>query len=100
LAASDELQRAGLTVGRIVAAEDHPGARAPSFLVTLELGRSGGRRRASVPAGGYDRDELVGRQVVCAIDGDEAIVVGAHSHAGGFVLVAPEREVEEGSIVA
>jgi tRNA-binding EMAP/Myf-like protein len=100
LAASEELQRAGLTVARIVAADDHPGARAPSFLVTLDLGRSGGRRVAAVPAGGYDRGALVGRQVVCAVEGDEAVVVGAHSHAGGFVLVGPDREVEEGSLVA
>jgi hypothetical protein len=79
--------------------DDHPGARAPSYLVTLDLGRSGGRRTAAVPAGGYAREELLGRQVLCSLEGDEAVVVGAHSHASGFVLVSPERDVEEGSIV-
>jgi hypothetical protein len=43
--------------------------------------------------------ELVGRQVVCVLDPDELLVLGARSHAHGFVLLAPDREVEDGSIV-
>jgi tRNA-binding protein len=88
-----------LVVGRVLEADDHPGARAPSYLLTVDLGGRG-QRQATVPAAGYDRDELVGRQVVCALDGDDALVLGAHSHAQGVVLLRPDREVEEGSTVA
>jgi tRNA-binding protein len=100
LAASDDLQRLGLTVGRVVAAEGHPGARAPSFRLTLDLG-PGGRRLATVPAGSYAGDELLGRQVVCLLlDADEALVLGAHSHAHGLVLLRPDTDVEDGTAVA
>ncbi len=99
MSAAEELQRLGLVMARIVAVENHPGARAPSYRLTLELGRRD-RRQATLPAGSWDPDELVGRQVLCAPEGEEALVVTAHSHAAGLVLVVPDRELEDGSAVA
>ncbi len=96
---SGELQRLGLVVARVVAVDDHPGARAPSYRLTLELGPRD-RRQATLPAGSWDREDLLGRQVLCAPEGDEALIVTAHSHAAGLVLVVPDREVEDGSAVA
>jgi tRNA-binding EMAP/Myf-like protein len=86
-------------VGTVVSADDHPGARAPSYLLRIDVG--GGREvEASVERGSYARDELAGRQVVVALEGDEATVVGAHSHAAGRVLLRPDREVEPGTVVS
>jgi tRNA-binding EMAP/Myf-like protein len=88
-----------LVVGTIAEARDHPGARAPSYLLTIDLGGRG-RREAGLPSAGHEREDLVGRQVICALEGDEMRVLGAHSHAQGLVLLGPEREVEDGSVVA
>jgi hypothetical protein len=99
VALADDLQRLGVVVGRVVAVTPHPGARAPAFLFTVDLGTQG-RHECSVPRGDYDADELRGAQVVCARDGDEYAVLAAHSHALGTVLLRPDREVEDGSIVA
>jgi tRNA-binding EMAP/Myf-like protein len=87
-----------LVVGRVVGAEPHPGARAPSYLLLLDLGGRG-EREASVEAGGHEADELVGSQVVCALRGDDVIVLAARSHAHGSVLLRPERDVEDGTVV-
>lgn len=95
---SDQLQELGLTVGRIVAVTAHPGARAPSYLLTVDLGAQG-RHESSIPSAGYEPNELEGLQVVCASRGDELLVLAAHSHASGVVIVRPDRDVEEGSIV-
>ena len=95
---SVQLQELGLTVGRIVAVTPHVGARAPSYLLTVELGAQG-RHECSIPSAGYEPHELEGTQVVCAARGDELLVLAAHSHASGVVLVRPDRDVEEGSIV-
>ena len=38
---SSEVQHLGLTVGRIVTATEHAGARAPSYLLTIDLGPQG-----------------------------------------------------------
>ena len=87
-----------LLIGRIVEVAEHPGARAPSFLVTVDVGGHG-REELVLPTGDYDRDELEGAQVLCRRDGDELRVVGAHSHAKGLVLLRPDRDVEDGTLV-
>ena len=88
-----------LVVGRIVSISQHPGARAPSYLLTVDLGGQG-RRETTLPAAGYAPDELDGRQVVCSLDADGVTVLAAHARERGLVLVAPEREVEDGTPVA
>lgn len=55
-----------LIVGRVLSVDDHPGARAPSFLLRVDLGGRG-EREAQMEPGGYAKDELVGsRPVVVA----------------------------------
>jgi tRNA-binding EMAP/Myf-like protein len=88
-----------LVVGTIVGVEEHPGARAPSLLLTLDLGPHG-TVEAVLPSGSYDREELVGTQLVCRRDPDGAVIAGAHSHGAGLVLLRPEREVEPGTVIA
>jgi tRNA-binding protein len=96
---AQELQRLELVVGRIVAAEPHPGSRAPSLLLTVDLGGRG-RRQASLLSGSYEAADLEGRQILCAPGGDDAVVLAAHSHAAGLVLLVPDREVEDGTVVS
>jgi tRNA-binding EMAP/Myf-like protein len=88
-----------LVVGRILSAEDHVGGRGPSYIVRIDLGPRG-QQEAVLANVAESKDELTGRQVVCTLDEDGAAVLGAHSHASGVVLVAPDREVEDGSPVA
>jgi tRNA-binding EMAP/Myf-like protein len=88
---------AELIVGRVLDAGNHPGARAPSFLLRVDLGGRG-VRDAQMEPGEYAKDEVVGRLVVVSL-ADEAIVLGARSHAG-FRLVVPDGDVEPGTLVA
>ena len=97
--AGNRLQELGVSIGRIVAVVEHPGGRAPAFLVTVDLGAQG-RHECSVPHSTYEARDLEGTQVVCARDGDDIVVLAARSHAGGVVLLRPDREVEDGTIVA
>jgi tRNA-binding EMAP/Myf-like protein len=95
---NEEIQQLDLVVATVVEATEHPGSRAASYLLTLDLGAKG-ERQASILRGGYEPEDLVGRQVVCAVRGDEAFVLAARSHAGGSILLHPEREVDPGTIV-
>ena len=88
-----------LLVGRVVAVEEHAGARAPSYLLRLALGPRG-EVETSVERGSYEREDLVGAQVVVVLGGDEALVLAARSHAAGLVLLRPDREVEDGTLVS
>jgi tRNA-binding EMAP/Myf-like protein len=87
-----------LIVGRVLSVADHPGARAPSLLVRVDLGGRG-ERDAQMEPGGYTRDGLVGTLVVVSL-GDEPILLAARSHAHGSVLLRPDGDVEPGTIVA
>ena len=88
-----------LLVGRIVAVAPHPGARAPSYLVTVDLGGEG-RREGTLPAGDHAPEDLRGRQVVCALEPDGVALLTAHARERGLVLVVPERDVDDGTPVA
>jgi tRNA-binding EMAP/Myf-like protein len=90
---------ADLVVGRVLAVQDHPGARAPSFLLRVDAGPRG-EVEASLELGSYDASDLEGTQVVVDLGADEALVVTAHSHASGLILLRPDREVEPGSVVS
>jgi tRNA-binding protein len=87
-----------LVVGTIVGVDEHPGARAPSLLLTVDLGPHG-TVEAVLPTGSYDAAELTGTQIVCRREADGALVIGAQSHGAGLVLLRPEREVEPGTLV-
>jgi tRNA-binding EMAP/Myf-like protein len=86
-----------LIVGRVLAVDDHPGSRAPSYLLRVDLGGRG-ERDAQMEPGDYAKDDLVGSLVILSID-DEAIVLAARSHAGPK-LVRPDGDVEPGTVVA
>jgi tRNA-binding EMAP/Myf-like protein len=89
---------ADLIVGRVVAVDDHPGSRAPSFLIRVDLGGRG-TREAQMEPGTYTKDELVGTLVVVSLE-DEPLVLMARSHAQGPVLIRPGEDVEPGTLVA
>jgi tRNA-binding EMAP/Myf-like protein len=86
-------------VGTVVGVDEHPGARAPSLLLTVDLGPYG-TVEAVLSTGLYEPAELERMQIVCRREPDGAVVVGAHSHAAGLVLLRPEREVEPGTLVS
>ena len=88
---------AELIVGRVVSVGDHPGSRAPSYLLQVDLGGRG-LRQAQMEPGDYAKDELVGSLVILSLD-DEPIVLAARSHAGPR-LVRPDGAVEPGTLVA
>jgi tRNA-binding EMAP/Myf-like protein len=89
---------ADLVVGRVLAVQEHPGARAPSFLLRVDAGPRG-EVEASLERGSYGAADLEGAQIVVDLAADEALVVAAHSHGAGLILVRPDREVEPGTVV-
>ncbi len=88
-----------LVIGTIVGVDEHPGARAPSLLLTVDLGTYG-THEIVIPAGTIERDDLKGAQVACRRVEDGARIIGAHSHAAGFVPVRPWDDVEPGTLLS
>ncbi len=99
MSVEDDLQRLELVVARVRDVTRHAGARGPSVRLVLDCGPRGDREAmlAEPPA---DAASLVGRQLVCVLGVDDALVLTAHSHARGLVLIGPDREVEDGTTIA
>src|SRR5436309_13359918 len=60
----EDFQRIEMRVGRIVAAEDFPEARNPSYKLRVDFGSHGVRRSSAAVQPWYHRDDLLGRPVV------------------------------------
>ena len=88
-----------LLVGTVLRVDEHPGARAPSLLLAVDLGPRG-THEVVLSTRSYDAAELVGAQIACRLEDDGAVVAAAHSHGKGFVLLRPDREVEPGTVVS
>ncbi len=101
-------QALDLRVGRIVAAEPLAGARKPAYKLSVDLGPLGLKASSAQLTDLYRPEDLVGRQVICAVNlgvrriagfASELLVLGLNDEAGRVVLLAPEREVPLGGRV-
>lgn len=97
-----------LRVGRILRAEPNERARKPSFKLWIDFGPLGEKTSSAQLRALYRPEELVGRQVVAAVNlgtrniagfRSEVLVLGLPSEAGDVVLLAVEREVPLGGRV-
>jgi hypothetical protein len=88
-----------LVIGTIVAVDEHPGARAPSLLLKVDLGTYG-IHEVVFPAGTIEVADLNGAQIACRRVDDGATILGAHSHGTGFVPIRPWDDVEPGTLLS
>jgi tRNA-binding protein len=97
-----------LRVGRIVRAEPNERAHKPAYKLWIDFGPLGEKRSSAQLRALYRAEELVGRQVIAAMNlgtrniagfQSEVLVLGLPSEAGEVVLLAVEREVPLGGRV-
>jgi tRNA-binding protein len=96
-----------MRVGTVLTAEPFPEARKPSIKLTIDFGAELGVRRSSAQLTlRYRPEELVGRQVVAAVNlGDrriagfvsQVLVLGAMPSPTDVVLLKPDHPVENGT---
>src|SRR5712691_10007984 len=94
-------------VGTVLTAETFPEARRPSLKLTIDFGPELGVKQSSAqPTVHYKPEQLVGRQVVAAINlgtrriatfDSEVLVLGAMPEATEVVLLAPDQRVANGT---
>ncbi|HET8569237.1 MAG TPA: tRNA-binding protein [Candidatus Limnocylindria bacterium] len=108
MATTEDLARVEMRVGRVVAADDFPEARNPSYRLTIDLGPHGVRRSSAAIARSYRKDELVGRLVVCVTNlpprrvatfDSEVLTLGAVEEDGRVRLLRPDPDAALGSRV-
>lgn len=102
----EQFERVEMRVGTIVAADDFPRARKPSYRLTIDFGPYGMRRSSAAVRPFYERQELIGRQVVCVCNFpskqiadfvSEVLTLGVVEHGGRIVLLRPDKPAEPGA---
>ncbi|MDQ3958202.1 MAG: tRNA-binding protein [Actinomycetota bacterium] len=98
-----------MRAGRVVAVEDFPEARQPSWKVSVDFGPAVGVLRTSAKIKNYTAEELQGRMVVGAINlgsrriagfKSEFLILGALDPDGTVRLLALEDAVRPGAPIA
>jgi tRNA-binding protein len=105
----DDFQKIEMRVGRVVAVDDFPEARNPSWKLTIDFGPHGVRRSSAAVRPWYTREQLLGRLVVCVTNfpprriatfDSEVLTLGAVEQDGRVVLLRPDADAELGSHIA
>lgn len=102
----DEFRQVDMRVGRVLRAEAFPEARRPAYKLWIDFGELGERQTSAQLTVHYRPEDLVGRQVVAVVNfpakriagfRSEVLVLGGDAAGGGVVLLAPDRELPEGT---
>jgi tRNA-binding protein len=108
MSAYDAFQQLDLRVGQIVEAEPFPAARKPAYRLRIDFGPLGVKASSAQLTGLYSPEDLIGRQVIAAINlgtrsiagfQSEVLVLGLPDEQGRVVLLASERDVPLGGRV-
>ena len=98
-----------MRVGRVLAVDEFPEARAPAWKLTIDFGPDVGTKRSSAQITHYPPGELEGTLIVAVVNfpprrigpfSSEVLVLGALDPDKGVVLLRPDRDAVPGSRIA
>ncbi len=105
-----DFQKVELRVGTIIAVEDFPKARNPSYILKVDFGASIGIKKSSAQITDlYSKESLVGKKVIAVTNFppkqigpimSECLVTGFHREDGSVVLSIPDLDVPNGTRLA
>lgn len=105
-----DFQAIDMRVGTVLTADPFPEARRPSIRMTIDFGPELGVRRSSAQiTTRYAPAQLVGRQVVAAVNlgtrriagyDSEVLVLGAVPEPADVVLLTPDQRVPNGTRIS
>ena len=105
----DEFRKVDIRVGRVVAVEDFPESRNPSYKLTIDFGPLGIRKSSAAVRPWYAKEDLLGGAVVAVVNFppkqianvmSEVLVLGAVQGDGRVILLRPDEEGELGARIA
>jgi tRNA-binding protein len=104
-----DFEKVEMRVGTVLAAEEFPEARNPSYKLTIDFGPLGVKRSSAQITALYQSADLVGKQVIAVVNFppkqiasvmSECLVLGVVLPDKKVVLLQPERVVPNGTRIA
>lgn len=101
----DDFEKVDIRVGTITEVTDFPKAKKPAYQITIDFGELGLKRSSAQITTLYNKDELMGKQVVAVVNFpprqianffSECLVLGVYTDKKEVVLLQPERKVTNG----
>lgn len=102
----EDFEKVDMRLGKIIDVKDFPEARTPAFQLWIDFGDELGVKKSSAHLPGtYEKNELMGAQVVCVVNFpprqvgpfmSEVLTLGFKNTAGeGYVLITPAKSSVE-----
>lgn len=100
-----DFEKIDIRVGTITAANDFANARKPAYQLTIDFGPLGEKRSSAQITRHYNKEDLVGRQVVAVVNFpvkqianffSECLVLGVYDENNQVVLLQPGQPVGNG----
>ena len=101
----DEFEKVDMRVGTVIAVNDFPKARNPSYQLTIDFGEKLGIKKTSAQITTlYNKEELLGKQIIAVVNFpkkqianfmSECLVLGA-VNGGEVSLIHPESNTQNG----
>ena len=101
----DDFEKIEMRVGTIMEVTDFPKAKKPAYQITVDFGELGIKRTSAQITALYNKESLIGRQVVAVVNFppkqianffSECLIMGVYTDKKDVVLLQPERKVENG----
>lgn len=102
MATFDDFQKLDIRVGKIVAVEDFPEARKPSYKLTIDFGPDIGTKRSSAQlVTHYIKEQLIGKKVMGVVNfsprqigpfSSEVLTLGVPDANHECILIVPDKD--------
>ena len=101
----DDFEKIDIRAGTIIEVNDFPKARNAAYQVTIDFGELGIKRSSAQITSFYDKESLLGKQVVAIVNFppkqianffSECLVLGVYTDKKEVVLLKPDQQVGNG----
>lgn len=105
MASLEDFQKLDIRVGKIIAVQDFPEAKKPSYKLKIDFGELGVKQSCAQLPANYTKEELVGKLVLAVVNFpprqigpavSEVLTLGVPDGKGNCVLVVPDQDVPIG----
>ncbi len=101
----NDFEKIDIRVGTVIAVNDFPNARKPSYQLSIDFGELGIKKSSAQITALYQKENIMGKQVIAVVNFpvkqianffSECLVLGVYNQDNNVVLLQPSLQVKNG----